>query len=461
VKTELEVAQPDVRLVLDLSGVIKEASFSDAIPEANAADWVGRAWPDTVSNGGADKLRRLIDDATTQGVSAFRQVNQRFPSGAEILMEYTAVRLGEQASLVAVGKSLQTVAQLQARLVAAQQAMERDYWKLRQVETRYQRLFQSSSEAVLIISQQAECRILEANPAAARALDPRGERELNLHGHSLLQELDADEQRALLATLARTLEQGAAPGILLHLGPQRAAWMLRASPMNTERGQGFLLQLTAGRTTPSEFREPAEHFSIETLIANAVDAFVVLDADGVVLHANRAFADMVQALTTGSVVGKRLANWLLRPGADAAILLNNAFRHGSVRLFATTIYGGLGAETEVEISVAVDNPSTPRCCGVLIRDVGRRLPDFESLAGIGPMLSTLVQQIGKKGLKELVQDTVSVVERHYVESALETTDGNRTAAADLLRVSRQSLYAKLNRYGLEAITARKPDGDAV
>ena len=458
-KTELEVAQPDVRLVLDLSGIIKEASFSDAIPEANAAEWVGRPWPDTVTNGGADKLRRLIDDASTQGVSAFRQVNQRFPSGAEILMEYTAVRLGENASLVAVGKSLQTVAQLQARLVAAQQAMERDYWKLRQVETRYQRLFQSSSEAVLIVTQQAECRILEANPAAARALDPRGDRELNLHGHSLLEELDTDEQRALLATLARTLEQGAAPSILLHLGPLRAAWMLRASPMNTERGQGFLLQLTAGRAAPSEFREAAEHFSIETLIANAVDAFVVLDADGVVLHANRAFADMVQALTTGSVVGKRLANWLPRPGADAAILLNNAFRHGSVRLFATTVYGELGAETEVEISVAVDNPSTPRCGGVLIRDVGRRLPDFDSLAGIGPMLSTLVQQIGKKGLKELVQDTVSVVERHYVELALETTDGNRTAAADLLRVSRQSLYAKLNRYGLEAVTARKSDGD--
>ena len=33
--------------------------------------------------------------------------------------------------------------------------------------------------------------------------------------------------------------------------------------------------------------------------------------------------------------------------------------------------------------------------------------------------------------------------------ALELAGGNRTATAELLGLSRQSLYAKLNRYGLE------------
>jgi DNA-binding NtrC family response regulator len=53
-------------------------------------------------------------------------------------------------------------------------------------------------------------------------------------------------------------------------------------------------------------------------------------------------------------------------------------------------------------------------------------------------------------LKQLVQAAVSVVERHYVEAALQITEGNRTAAAERLGLSRQSLYAKLSRYGLES-----------
>ena len=77
-------------------------------------------------------------------------------------MEYTAVRLGGDAGLLAIGKSLQAVAELQSRLVAAQQAMERDYWKLREIETRYRVLFDASNEAVLLV-------------AAARYADRRGQ----------------------------------------------------------------------------------------------------------------------------------------------------------------------------------------------------------------------------------------------------------------------------------------------
>ena len=52
-------------------------------------------------------------------------------------------------------------------------------------------------------------------------------------------------------------------------------------------------------------------------------------------------------------------------------------------------------------------------------------------------------------LRNLVKNTVSIVEQHYVKQALELAGGNRTATAELLGLSRQSLYAKLNRYGLE------------
>ena len=51
-----------------------------------------------------------------------------------------------------------------------------------------------------------------------------------------------------------------------------------------------------------------------------------------------------------------------------------------------------------------------------------------------------------------VRDTVGVVERHCIETALELAEGNRTATAEILGVSRQSLYEKLNRYDMEGVT---------
>jgi DNA-binding NtrC family response regulator len=67
------------------------------------------------------------------------------------------------------------------------------------------------------------------------------------------------------------------------------------------------------------------------------------------------------------------------------------------------------------------------------------------LSALGP----ITEQIGRTTLRKLVDETVGVVERHYVKAALELAGGNRTAAAEILGLSRQSLYAKLNRYDLD------------
>jgi DNA-binding NtrC family response regulator len=125
-----------------------------------------------------------------------------------------------------------------------------------------------------------------------------------------------------------------------------------------------------------------------------------------------------------------------------------------VRLFRTTISGELGTETEVEISAARHAGNGARLVGVLVRDVGPRLPapngeDHEPAF-------VLTDEIGKTPLKKLVQATVSEVERNYIERALSLTGGNRTAAAELLGLSRQSLHAKLNRYELDLHTAHHP-----
>ena len=145
----------------------------------------------------------MVKDARAAGVSAFHQLTQRFPSGLELPMEYTTVRLGGQAGLIAVGKNLQAVAELQSRLLAAQQAREQDYWKLREIETRSRLLFDASSEAVLMVRADT-LRVMEANPAAIRALGIAP-------GWEVMKEVAPRDQEPFQAMLLRVRKHGPGP----------------------------------------------------------------------------------------------------------------------------------------------------------------------------------------------------------------------------------------------------------
>jgi len=108
-----------------------------------------------------------------------------------------------------------------------------------------------------------------------------------------------------------------------------------------------------------------------------------------------------------------------------------------------------GLATEVEVSAAWLPDSDHPSIGFMLRDVGRRL-------AVGPQgardLTRAVEQltslVGRVSLRELIRDTTDLVERHFIEAALELTDDNRTSAAEVLGVSRQSLYVKLRRHRL-------------
>jgi transcriptional regulator PpsR len=60
----------------------------------------------------------------------------------------------------------------------------------------------------------------------------------------------------------------------------------------------------------------------------------------------------------------------------------------------------------------------------------------------------LTELIGRVALKDLVREATDMIERLCIEAALEKTNDNRASAAELLGLSRQSLYVKLHRYGL-------------
>ena len=441
--------QPDIKLVLDENGVIREASVSHGVPADDVRSWVGQAWTDTVADVGRDKVASLLNDAREDGVSGFRQINQRLPAGLEIPVEYTAVWLGGPlASTIAIGRNLQTVAELQSRLINTQQALERDYWKLREVETRYRQLFDASNEAVVLVRAD-NLRMVEANPAALRALGLVSRRRDVVADRELLASVDEAQRDGLRAMLERAREQGKAPGVTIRLGPRGEPWIARTSHLRSEHGAAFLLQLSPVAQA-SGSAAVTDQPSTQYLLARAPDAFVVIDRRGNVRSANPAFAELIQTGSGNAVAGQPLERWFGGPGTDLGVLIASVCEHGAVRQFPSVIRGELGSEFSVDISAFGDRERDPEQIGLLIRDVSGSQAMAGVTSGLDGALMPLFARIGSTPMRRLVKETVEVMETHFIRRALERTDGNRTAAAELLGLSRQSLYAKLGRYGIES-----------
>jgi PAS domain-containing protein/DNA-binding protein Fis len=482
--TYRESAEPDITLVLDGSGVINQAIAGDLVADEPVAEWVGLPWVETVRHDERADIGRLVERARLGGIAGIGHVAQRFPSGLVVPLEYTMVRFGDGAGIVAVGKQLRAVAQLQSRLLDTQRVLEQDYWKLRAVETRYRMLLDSAQDALLTLDSRS-LRIVEINPQAAKLLgmapgDAQGPRDVELV--SLLTEAD---RKTLRDVVKRALKGGPANGLLRqlkgaptaahsgehrpeprsarapdvdpHIQPdaqsalpeQQGPWMLRASLIPSGPGDPLMqLQIMADASQPAE-EQAATAEAHADLIERWPDGFVVIDRGGLVLSANAAFVDMTQEGASSALVGQSLSKWLGRPGADLTVLLANVGRFGRLRLFSTLIRGALGSVTEAELSAAGECDVGPRRIAVLVRDVGRRLVRSPSEVTLSALIEAYSERVGEAPLRTVVEETVSAVESHFVKAALRLTAGNRTAAAQLLGLSRQSLHAKLHRYALE------------
>ena len=78
-----------------------------------------------------------------------------------------------------------------------------------------------------------------------------------------------------------------------------------------------------------------------------------------------------------------------------------------------------------------------------------RSPSFSSTPRESPRsVEQLADLVGRVPLKDLVQESTDLIEKLCIEAALELTRDNRASAAEMLGLSRQSLYVKLRRFGM-------------
>ena len=452
----LIAAAADVALIVDDEGVIRDLAFgSEDLLREGYYDWLGKPWSETVTVESRAKVDGLLRDTRANAAPRWRHINHPSVGGPDLPMSYAAIALpaggrGKPVGRAVVfGRDLRANAALQQRLVSAQQAMERDYWRLRHMETRYRSLFQVAAEAVLIVDATSG-KLEEANPAAIALFGAEATRP----GHLVGEGFEPAGKAAVLDLLARVRASGGAESVHARWPSVAGDLRIAASLFRQEKTTHLLVRASAAQGVGGGAEANVQGALLQ-LIDIAPDAFVVTDLDGRILSANHAFVELAQLATEAQVRGQSLERWLGRTGVDLNVLISNLRQRGVVRLFATVMRGEYGATSDVEISgVAVPLGEQP-CMGFTIRDVSRRLGS-EAAAGTREMprsVGQMTELVGRVPLKDIVRDTTDLIEQLCIEAALELTHDNRASAAEMLGLSRQSLYVKLRRFNIGDLAA--------
>ena len=443
----LIAAAADVAVILDKEGIVRDCAFQSealALEFAEHDHWVGKPWRDSVTIESRNKIDEMLHDVQGKSPRNGRQVNYPAVRGNDIPILFSVLPVGQTGQIIAFGRDLRAFATLQQRVVDVQQSFERDYARMRHIETRYRILFQMTPEPVLIVDASTQ-KIIEANPAARQLPGPKGK----VIGLTLNQLVESESQAELEVLLAGARSTGRADDVLLKL--TGGAQML-ATAFSFRQGNAklLLLRLThpaaAGEAGPllSDSRE-----KMLKLVDRVPDGFIVTDHEVQIIAANEAFLEMAQLRSETQAQGQSLGRWLGRPGVDLGVLLNNLRQHGAVRLFSTALRDEFGAESEVEVSAGAVLNGGDSCYGFAVRVIDRRVsPASGPQRAFPKSLEQIIELIGRVSLKDLVREATDVIERLSIEAALTMTGDNRASAAEVLGVSRQSLYVKMRRHGL-------------
>jgi len=443
------VAAADLVLLIDPDGRIAEVHIgSGDIGPADVASWPGQHWAETAVAGSQNAITALLAES---GTPAWHDVSHAGSDG-ELPVKWMSLPLPDGRCL-AIGRDRRAAATLEQRLARAQQLSERDSMRLRQLEARERLLFDTAAEPIFIINA-GNRRVAEANAAARRVTGLSADAII---GQGFAALVHPDDRDSIVATLgAWTVSDQPNPAQLrLNNG---SAWGMSATMFRQDRDTRLLLRLNppAAPAAPRADRlDPSLAESIERL----PDAFVLTDDHFDIIAGNGAFLDLVGLARPSDLVGQPIARFIGRPGLDLGVLLAALRQHGLVRGFTTLVRPGranpAASDGEpVEVSAVSSGHAGARHHGFSIR-----LTPRASAAADHPALSVaqLTELVGRVPLKEIVRESTDLIERLCIEAALTYSDDNRASAAEILGLSRQSLYSKLHRHGLGNLDSSNHD----
>ncbi len=431
----------DIALVVDSDGVIRDMAFgSNAAADLEAGEWTGRKLRETVTIESEPKIEQILEYARSGQQSRPREINHTLPDGTGVPVRYSAMSLNDNGKVVVFGRDISQISVLQQKLMNSQLAIEREFGKLRSSENRYRLIFQLGGVPQIVVDA-ASLRVSDINTPALKLLGRKRQRVENMRVVNLF---DTDNSDLLHQLLRATIDDEFDEDVKITLRSGEAI-TINATQFRQERKNYLLLRLSSDSGNVVAFASAADRKILD--IVNVMpDAFVVTNSARQVIAANNAFVDLLNLSGPTDAVGEMFDTWFDRPNVDCNVLMANIREHGSVNRFATVLRSSYDQLETVEIAaVQVDLHDGP-IFGFTIRPSSAALAVAEQNdTVVGRSNEQITNLVGHMPLKDIVRDTTEMIEKLCIETALELTKENRALAAQMLGLSRQSLYAKLGK----------------
>jgi transcriptional regulator PpsR len=453
---QLIAASSDLVLILDADGIVRDlAQSSSSLDDQACEEWIGKSWIQNVGKESRTNAESLLRNAEGDQPLEWRQLTHTSGKGREVQLTSAAIRLRGTARYRTVGRTvvfsrdMRGLMLLQQSVVDAQQENLHDHWKLRDAQSRYRQLFQNVSDAVLIVDAATQ-KIVEANPAAVQLF---GDTVRRLVGATFPTGLEGRSNAAIQTMVSALRTAGRAEDVRANVVEGGGEVLVSGSVFRQENGVLLVLRLSrvVAQSLPPD-RASANSVLLK-IVQGAPDCIVVTDINGQIISANEAFVELVQLANEEQVRAESLGRWIGRTGVELSVLISTLRQRGSLRLFPTSVRCEHGLVSNVEISATMVRENDEAYLGFTIRDVSRRQSaDPRTTKELPHSAGQLSELVGRVPMKDIVGETTDLIEQLCIEAALDLTRDNRAAAAEMLGVSRQSLYVKLRRYGLGEIT---------
>jgi transcriptional regulator PpsR len=422
----------DIALVLDDNGVIRSIAQGPSTPVAKASQgWVGQAWADTVTGETRAKIALMLKEVSSTGLARRREINHPSDKGGSVAVAYTAIRLGQNGPLLAVGRDLGAISAIQQRFLAAQQEMERGYWQARQAEARYRLLFQIATDAVLVVDVET-LQIVEANQAASQMFDMAAEQ---LVGRAASFGFERHSRRMVDDLLATSKSSSQPSEIRARLLGKITATSVSATQIRSDNAVRILMRV---RSMSLPGASADLNATLARLVDGASDGVVVTDSSGRIQIANPAFLKIAHLPTEADVKGRPLMDWVGVSQEQFASLLSQVRRQGITGRIPSHLLSGDARIDRIELSAALLTEGDQECIGFTIHQV---TPDRSPLADTSTELRAAFEklsgQIGSVPLPELLGLASAMMERHLVGMAMAQSGGDASAAAILLNGNRE------------------------
>ena len=435
----------DIALLLDNDGVIEDVFARKAdVLALDCQTWVGRTWLSTVTSESRVKVQEML--VASQGADEdlrWRQVNHAMSKGSDLPVQYAVLKLDDQGRFLALGRDMESIAALQRRLIETQQSIERDYLRLRHIETKYRILFETGNEAVLLVDGLS-FRVLDANSSAQVFVKDNHKKLVGRDVTECFEPAYRDEIQSLLRMAHAT---GRIEMCRARFVGASGDCTVSASVFRQESGPHFLVRLLPHGIVARPTSAADQQLLFSEALEHSPDGFVSTDRAGVIKSANAELMTMLGVTALSQLYGQPLENWLVRGGVDWGVLLTNLRSQTVVKDFATELRVMAGSTIAVEISALTLN-TDQAYYAFYIRDVERTRVKETPVAGASMVSSVaeLSKLVGRMPMRDIVGETVDMIEKMCIQSALELTRNNRASAAEMLGLSRQSLYVKLRRF---------------